>query len=85
MIEFFETGAVELYHLTNDLGESTDLANDPDHTERRQRLLSELRSWRQEVNAQMPQRNPAYNPEKANQWWSRARVEPTEAPGAYHP
>jgi len=85
LIEFFETGTVELYNLANDLGETHDLAAQPDHAERRQQLLSELRFWRHQVNAQMPQRNPAYDPDKANQWWSRVKVEPVEPPGAYRP
>jgi hypothetical protein len=33
----------------------------------------------------MPQRNPAYDPRRAGEWWDRAKVAPTEAPGTYRP
>ena len=33
--------------------------------ERAQRLLAELRNWRRSVAAQMPTRNPRYDPSKA--------------------
>ena len=45
-------------------------------------LQSLLRTWRQLVNAQMQQANPAYDPARVNEWYSRATVEPTRAPGA---
>ena len=79
-IEFFDTGAVELYNLKDDPSETTDLAAKDPVTARQ--LQSLLRTWRQSVNAQMPQANPAYDPARVNEWYSRATVEPTRAPGA---
>jgi uncharacterized sulfatase len=82
-IEFFDTGEVELYDLRDDLGESKNLAGAmPD---RAQDLRDRLRVWRRAVTAQMPQRNPAHDPRRAGEWWSRAKIAPTEAPGTYRP
>lgn len=81
LIEFFDTGEAELYHLGADVSESEDRSGD--RPELAKELLSALRRWRQEVNAQMPQANPAHDPARAGEWWSRAKVEPTEAPGFY--
>jgi uncharacterized sulfatase len=82
-IEFFDTEAVEVYNLKDDIGESKDLAAERPDVARA--LRDRLRAWRRAVNAQMPQRNPAYDPKRAGEWWNRAKVEPTEAPGAYKP
>lgn len=81
LIEFFETGRVELYDLKADPGELRDLSGEaPD---RAAALLRKLRAWRRTVCAQMPQPNPAYNPQRAEEWWDRRAVKPTEAPGTY--
>ncbi len=78
-IEFFDTGEVELYNLKNNISESKNLAAEmPDKAKE---LHNRLRKWRQDVNAQMPQRNPAYDPNRVEEWWSRARMERTDAPG----
>ena len=59
-IEFFETGRVELYDLTEDIGERHDLsAEQPEVT---QRLLDELEIWRNGLDAPMPTRLPAPSP-----------------------
>ncbi len=79
LIEFFDTRAVELYNLAADIGESKDLA--AQRPEKAAELRAKLRAWRKEVCAQMPQPNPAYDPARAGEWWNRARVERTEAPG----
>lgn len=73
-IEFFDTGKVELYNLKSDLSESKNLAGKM--PAKVKELRSMLRTWRDEVNAQMPQDNPAYHPKRAHEWWSRRRVEP---------
>ena len=53
--------AVELYHLTNDPGERTDLANA--NTEERDELLDDLLAWIQDVPAPLPaEENPGYDP-----------------------
>jgi uncharacterized sulfatase len=83
LIEFFDTGALELYNLKNDISEARDLAKE--QPERVRELHGVLKKWRQEVNAQMPQANPAYDPKRAGEWWNRATLKPTEAPGTYRP
>ena len=82
-IEFFDTGEIELYDLAKDLSESNDLAASMPALARAMR--GRLRAWRQEVNAQMPQENPAYDPKRVNEWWNRSTIKPTEAPGTYAP
>jgi uncharacterized sulfatase len=83
LIEFFDTGAAELYNLKDDLSETKDRAAElPDKASD---LRDRLRAWRRDVNAQMPQRNPAHDPKRAGEWWNRGRVEPTAAPGTYRP
>src|SRR5262249_36984191 len=62
LIEFFDDMRVELYNLREDLGEAHNLA------ERMPEKVAELRerlhNCRKEVGAQMPSRNPAYDPAK---------------------
>jgi arylsulfatase A-like enzyme len=54
LVEFFETGKIELYNLKDDLGQKTDLAAKmPD---RAKELHSQLVEWRKAVNAPMPQK-----------------------------
>ncbi|QDU21033.1 sulfatase [Urbifossiella limnaea] len=60
LVEFFETGKLELYNLKDDVGERTDLsARDPALTTR---LRERLTAWRQSVAAQVPTPNPDYDP-----------------------
>ncbi len=60
LIEFYEEGRVELYHLKNDIGEYHNLAEM--HPEKTQRLRKKLHAWRKEVNASEPTPNPNFNP-----------------------
>lgn len=55
LIEFFEDGRVELYDLTEDIGERNDLSNSL--PEKKAELLNELHVWQQEVDARMPSKN----------------------------
>ncbi len=65
LIEFFETGALELYNLANDAGEKNNLAaREP---ARAKELQSALVSWRQSVGARMPVPNPNHDPARANE------------------
>lgn len=80
LIEFFEDGALELYDLRNDLGETKNLA--AQHPDRTRALHGALKSWRKDVQAQMPQRNPAYDPAREGEFWSRKTVTVTRAPGS---
>ena len=52
LVEWFEDGAVELYDLESDPGEKVDLAGT--ESERVWELLDRLRTWREEVGANMP-------------------------------
>ena len=54
LIEWYETGAVELYDLRADPGERSDLASA--RPEIRDRLRQRLSDWRRSVDAQMPVR-----------------------------
>jgi arylsulfatase A-like enzyme len=52
LIEFFDTGAVELYNLKTDLSEAHDLSQAlPEQT---RKLREALRAWRANVDAEMP-------------------------------
>jgi len=65
LIRVYETGALRLYDIAKDPGERMDLATKmPDKTkELNQRLTEYLTS----VDAQMPQPNPSYDPNKPTQ------------------
>ncbi|MGF1578513.1 MAG: sulfatase [Gemmataceae bacterium] len=73
-IEFFDTGELELYNLKTDIGQKKNLVRSKPMEAQRLRKL--MQRFRDEVNAQMPQRNPAYNPKRAGEWWSRRRMAP---------
>jgi arylsulfatase A-like enzyme len=60
LVEFYETGHLELYHLASDLGETTDLANAI--PEKANELARELAGWRKRVGAQMPVINAGGEP-----------------------
>lgn len=60
LVEFFEDGRVELYHLSEDIGERHDLA--PAMPARANELRSRLEAWRKGVGAQRPRPNPGYDP-----------------------
>lgn len=64
LIEWLEDGRVELFHVTQDVGEQTDLAaSEPDRVAR---LRDELHAWQKQVGAQLPIPNPAYDATKPN-------------------
>ena len=69
LIEYLDgSDTVELYHISQDIGESTNLAD-----QRKGRvadLRRKLQSWRQSVVARMPYSNPHYNADRAAEWWS---------------
>lgn len=80
LIEFFEDGALELYNLRDDLGEANNVA--AKFPDRAQAMRTALKTWRHDVQAQLPQRNPAYDPARAEEFWSRKTVAPTGGPGS---
>ena len=62
LIQFFESGKTELYHLRNDLGETSDVSSaNPDKTAA---LLAELKQWQRDTKAVIPTKlNPGFNPD----------------------
>ena len=77
LIEFFETGRVELYNLKDDLGEKQDLA--AAMPEKAAELKDRLADWRQAVGARMPTPNPDYDPARDK---PAPKVEPKKPPAA---
>lgn len=65
LVEFHESGNLELYHLENDAGESSNLSLT--HPEKRARMLAKLRKWRTSIAAQMPTANPNHDPARETQ------------------
>ena len=58
--EYFEDGAVELYNLKEDLGESNNLAGE--EKDRTRRMLGVLKAWREKVGAPVPTgKNPQFD------------------------
>lgn len=60
LIEWYEDGALELYNLSQDLGEKTNLA--PQHSDKTKELHAKLVAWRTQVGALMPKPNPNFDP-----------------------
>jgi uncharacterized sulfatase len=76
LIEFFETGELELYHLGEDLGESQNLAGK--YPDRAKSLQQELARWRTSTGARMPTMNPKHDAKRAAEWWSRRTQKPLD-------
>lgn len=75
LIEWFETGRLELYNLKDDVSESRNLAES--HTAKRDELLADMKSWRQTVNAPIPTTpNPQYDPNAGQNKKSRGKKKP---------
>ncbi len=75
LIEYLDgTGDLELYDLSEDLGETTNLAET--HPGRTASLRQDLAAWRHDVIARMPLPNPAYDPARADEWWSTRSGKP---------
>ena len=66
LVESYENGRLELFHLARDRSESNNVA-DKD-SEKVRELASKLAGWRSSVGAQMPSSNPSYaaNPQVAD-------------------
>ena len=60
LVEDMVTGRVELFNLTDDVGETIDLANVKPEIARE--LLEDLRAWRKEMGAELPTPNPNFDP-----------------------
>ena len=66
LIEFFETGCLELYNLREDESETRNLAGEK--PELAQRLHKTLVAWRESVEAKIPARNPDFQPWPGREW-----------------
>jgi arylsulfatase A len=78
LIEFLADMRVELYNLKKDIGEQRDLASHmPDKVNE---LRKRLHAWREEVGAQMPTRNPKYDPSKPEANLTAQQKRATESP-----
>lgn len=78
LIEYLDgTGDVELYQISNDVGETKNLAGEKQG--RVADLKQKLKAWRQDVNARMPLPNPSYDPERAAQWWNTRSGKPIDS------
>lgn len=73
LIEFFEDNRAELYHLSEDIGESTDLSSRK--PERTAALRAALATWREKVSARLPVPNPAHDPARADELAGKSGVE----------
>ena len=67
LIEFFDTGKLELYDLKNDLGESLNLADA--QPERAAKLLKMLQEWRRVNNISIPENCMNYDPTVRDHTW----------------
>ena len=65
LIEFYEDGRQELFHVTDDIGETHNLMRR--EPARARRLHAELDHWRKQVHAAMPTANPGYDAARADQ------------------
>lgn len=61
LIELYEFGQTELYNLNQDIGETNDLSTS--HPDKTAELKAKLAAWQGKMHAQMPQPNPAYDPD----------------------
>jgi len=66
LIEFYDDGRLELYDLKVDLSETANLAGRM--PERAAELRSKLDAWRRAVGAQMPARNPDFDPKRPTEF-----------------
>jgi arylsulfatase A-like enzyme len=60
LIEWLEDGSLELFDVARDIGETRELSRT--HPERTATLHAELKAWRAQLGARLPQRNPNYDP-----------------------
>ena len=71
LLEFFEDSSLELYHLKDDIGETTNLAGKmPDKAAA---MRDKLHRWRKALGAPLPTPNPDHDPAKAHLWGRRKK------------
>ena len=72
LLEYFESGDLELFNLAGDVGESTNLVDR--HPEKAAELLARLKRWRETIAAPVPtEPNPHYDAEAERQAIEAAR------------
>ncbi len=60
LIEWLEDGSLELFDVARDIGETRELSRT--YPQRAATLHAELKAWRTQVGARLPQPNPNYDP-----------------------
>lgn len=60
LLEYYDTGKVQLFNLKNDIGEQKDLSEI--EVEKTSELKEKLHFWRNKIGAQMMNTNPNYDP-----------------------
>jgi arylsulfatase A-like enzyme len=63
LIHYFEDDRHELYNVTSDMGEQSNLASG--HPDRAASMLSALKEWQKQTGALFPKPNPGFDPAKA--------------------
>lgn len=74
LIEFFDDESMELYDLSKDPGETTNLA--ASMPAKAKEMANMLAAWRVAVGARMPTPNPHHDPQRAAQWVNRQNNQP---------
>ncbi len=74
LIHFFEDNRVELYDLKSDLGERHDVSSL--NRNKAAALLARLDAWRTEIGAQIPTKNPEYDPARAWEYTPAQKLRP---------
>lgn len=78
LIEYLDgSGEIELYNLSEDIGETQNLASEK--VGRAADLRRKLQQWRNQVLARMPIRNLHFDAERRGEWWSMRSGEPVNS------
>ncbi|WP_013630590.1 sulfatase [Rubinisphaera brasiliensis] len=78
LIEYLDgSGDVELYQISEDIGETNNLAAEKNG--RVWDLTKKLNIWREDVQAMMPLPNKGYDPERAHEWWNTRNNKPVDS------
>ncbi|BDD07437.1 sulfatase [Aureibacter tunicatorum] len=72
LIHIIEENRYELYNLNKDIGESTNLAES--HQGTVEEMIRKLEGWKESTQAQMPQINSEFAPEKSKHPYYRSRI-----------
>jgi len=78
LIEYLDgSGDLELYNLSEDIGETTTLVTT--RAGRTADLKKKLHQWRLQVTARMPYTNPHYDEKRAGEWWRKRTGQPIDS------